>query len=107
MRPAELGRDSPAGAFFAFTDFSVDGIFGWPIFLRKIRTRACERDAVFFNRAKTILTGTGLAHLVKSEWDPFALVDSVSLAGSSSAEYELLQQVQKIEFEVLLKRFCN
>ena len=60
-----------------------------------------------FNRAKTILTGTSLAHLVKSEWDPFALVDSVSQAGSSSAEYELLQQVQQIEFEVLLKRICN
>ena len=60
-----------------------------------------------FDGAKTILTGTSLAHLVKSEWDPFALVDSVSQAGSSSAEYELLQQVQKIEFEVLLKRFCN
>ena len=60
-----------------------------------------------FNRAKTILTGTSLAHLVKSEWDPFALVDSVSQAGSSSAEYELLQQVQQIEFEVLLNRICN
>ena len=60
-----------------------------------------------FNRAKTILTGTSLAHLVKSEWDPFALVDSVSQAGSSSTEYELLQQVQQIEFEVLLNRFCN
>jgi hypothetical protein len=60
-----------------------------------------------FNRAKTILTGTSLAHLVKGEWDPFALVDSVSQAGPNSAEYELLQQVQQIEFEVLLKRFCN
>ena len=60
-----------------------------------------------FNGAKTILSGTSLAHLVKSEWDPFALVDSVSQAGSSSAEYELLQQVQQIELEVLLNRICN
>ena len=58
-----------------------------------------------FNRAKAILTGTGLAHLIESEWDPFAVVDSVSQAGLNSKEYKLLQQVQKIEFEVLLKRF--
>ena len=71
--------------------------------------RAGAHDAFpeIFNGAKTILTGTSLAHLVKSEWDPFALVDSVSQAGPSSAEYELLQQVQQIEFEVLLNRFCN
>ena len=60
-----------------------------------------------FNRAKTILIGTSLSHLVEREWDPFAVVDSVSQAGSSSVDYELLQQVQQIEFEVLLKRFCN
>ena len=60
-----------------------------------------------FNRAKTILTGTSLAHLIKSEWDSFAMVDSVRQARSSSVDYELLQQVQQIEFEVLLNRICN
>ena len=48
-----------------------------------------------------------MAHLVKSEWDPFAMVDSVSQADSGSKEYKILQQIQNIEFEVLLKRFCN
>ena len=60
-----------------------------------------------FNRAKPILTGTSLAHLIESEWDSFAMVDSVRQAHTNSADYELLQQVQQIEFEVLLKRFCN
>ena len=60
-----------------------------------------------FNRAKTILTGTSLAHLINSEWDSFAMVDSVSRAKVDSKEYALLQQVQQIEFEVLLNRFCN
>ena len=57
-------------------------------------------------RAKTILTGTSLAHLIESEWDSFAMVDSVKQARPSSADYNLLQQVQQIEFEVLLNRFC-
>jgi len=60
-----------------------------------------------FNRAKTILTGTSLNHLAENVWDPFAMVDSVSQADSGSKEYKLLQQIQKIEFEVLLKLFCN
>ena len=60
-----------------------------------------------FNRATIILIGTSLAHLIKSEWDSFAMVDSVRQAHTNSADYQLLQQVQKIEFEVLLKRFCN
>ena len=60
-----------------------------------------------FDRAKTILIGTSLSHLVEREWDPFAVVDSVSQANSSSEENKLLQQIQKIEFEVLLNRFCN
>ena len=47
------------------------------------------------------------SQLVESDWDPFAMVDSVSQADSGSEEYKLLQRIQKIEFEVLLKRFCN
>ena len=60
-----------------------------------------------FNRAKTILIDTSMSHLVESEWDSFAMVDSVSQAGLDSEEYKLLQQIQNIELEVLLKRFCN
>ena len=60
-----------------------------------------------FNRAKTILIDTSLAHLVEREWDPFAVVVSVSQADLSSEEYKLLQQVQEIEFEALMERFCN
>ena len=60
-----------------------------------------------FHRAETILTGTGLAQIIESEWDSFAMVDSVSRAKVDSKEYALLQQVQQIEFEVLLNRFCN
>ena len=71
--------------------------------------RVGKHDAFpdIFNRAQTILTGTSLAPIVKSEWDSFAMVDSVRQARSGSADYELLQQVQQIEFEVLLNRFCN
>ena len=71
--------------------------------------RAGAHDAFLeiFKSAKKNLAATSLAHLVESEWDPFALIDSVSRAGSSSEEYKLLQQVQQIEFEVLLNRFCN
>ena len=58
-------------------------------------------------RAKTILSVTSLTHLIESEWDSFAMVDSVRQARSRSANYELLQQVHQIEFEVLLNRFCN
>lgn len=60
-----------------------------------------------FNRAKTILTDTSLDNLVENAWDPSKMIDSVSQANSGSEEYNLLQQVQKIEFEVLLERFCN
>ena len=60
-----------------------------------------------FDRAKIISIDTSCSQLVESEWDPFAMVDSVSQTDSGSEEYKLLQQIQKIEFEVLLKRFCN
>ena len=55
------------------------------------------------NRAKAILTGTSLAHLIKSEWDSFAMVDAVSRAKVDSKEYALLQQVQAIEVESILR----
>ena len=71
--------------------------------------RVGKHDAFpdIFNRAKTILTGTSLAHLINNKWDSVAMVDSVSRAKVDSKEYALLQQVQQIEFEVLLNRFCN
>ena len=71
------------------------------------RVRTHDAFPKLFDRAKTILIGTSLSHLIEREWDPFAVVDSVSQADSDSEEYKLLQQIQKVEFEVLLKRFCN
>ena len=58
-------------------------------------------------RAHSIVTGTELSHLGEGEWDPFAMIDAVSQAQPKSSEYKLLQNVQRIEFEVLLERFCG
>jgi len=55
---------------------------------------------------ESVMSGTDLAHLAEGEWDPFAMVDAVSRAKADTAEYALLQKVQRIEFEVLLERFC-
>ena len=60
-----------------------------------------------FDRVKKISIDTSCSQLVENDWDPFAMIDSVSQADSGSEEYKLLQRIQKIEFEVLLKRFCN
>ena len=60
-------------------------------------------------RATEALKHTSLAHLpqaTKLKWDPFEFVDTVSQASPGTLEYEALQAVQKIEFEVLLERFC-
>ena len=60
-------------------------------------------------RATEALKDTPLAHLAQStmsEWDPFEFVDIVSQTSSGIPEYEALQAVQKIEFEVLIERFC-
>jgi hypothetical protein len=59
------------------------------------------------NRAKNILTGSSLAHLAEGDWDSFAMVDAVAAASDGSEEYSLLQQVQQMEFEVLLEQFCG
>jgi len=56
-----------------------------------------------FNRAKTILTSTSLAQLIEGSWDAFAMVDAVSRAKVDSKEYALLQQVQAIEVESILR----
>ena len=55
--------------------------------------------------AESVLIGTDLANLVEGKWDPYAMVDAVSRAKADTAEYALLQNVQRIEFEVLLERF--
>lgn len=40
------------------------------------------------------------------EWDPFAFVDACEeAAGSSGTRYRLLQQLQKLEFELLFDQF--
>jgi hypothetical protein len=46
-----------------------------------------------------------LGNLAGGEWIAAAMVDAVSDARVGSEEYSLLQQVQRVEFEVLLKRF--
>lgn len=71
------------------------------------RVGAHDAFLEIFNRVKKISTDTSCSQLVENDWDPFVMVDSVSQADSGSEEYKLLQQIQKIEFEVLLKLFCN
>jgi hypothetical protein len=56
-------------------------------------------------RVTPLVTGTSLENLAGTEWDAAAMVDAVSLAKVGSEEYGLLQQAQRIEFEVLLERF--
>ena len=54
-----------------------------------------------------LLAGTALEHLSGADWDAFGIVDAVSSVQAGSEEYALLQQVQRVEFEVLLERFCG
>jgi hypothetical protein len=56
-------------------------------------------------RVTPLVSGTSLENLAGTEWDAAAMVDAVSLANVGGEEYELLQQAQRIEFEVLLERF--
>ena len=56
-------------------------------------------------RVTPLVAGTSLENLAGTEWDAAAMVDAVSLAKVGSEEYGLLQQAQRIEFEVLLERF--
>ena len=53
-------------------------------------------------RAKEILKGSPLAELADGAWDSFGMVDAVAAAQKESNEYELLREIQKVEFEVLL-----
>ncbi len=71
------------------------------------RVGAHDAFLEIFDRVKKISINTSCSQIIESDWDPFAMVDSVSKANSGSEEYRLLQRIQKIEFEVLLKRFCN
>ncbi len=56
-------------------------------------------------RVTPLVTGTSLENLAGAEWDAAAMVNAVSDARAGSEEYEVLQQVQRVEFEVLLERF--
>ena len=71
------------------------------------RVGAHDAFLEIFDRVKKISIDTSCSQLVENDWDPFVMIDSVSQADSGSEEYKLLQRIQKIEFEVLLKRFCN
>ena len=59
------------------------------------------------NKTAPLLAGTALEHLSDADWDAFGIVDAVSSAEAGSKEYALLQQVQRVEIEVLLERFCT
>ena len=56
-------------------------------------------------RVTPLVFGTSLERLTGTEWDAAVMVDAVSGAQASSDEYALLQQVQRVEFEVLLEGF--
>ena len=58
------------------------------------------------NRIFNLLANSSLARLTEGDWDSFAMVDAVATARDGSEEYNLLQQVQQIEFEVLVEWFC-
>jgi hypothetical protein len=56
-------------------------------------------------RVTPLVSATSLEKLAGTDWDAAAMVDAVSGARANSEEYALLQQVQRVEFEVLLERF--
>jgi major membrane immunogen (membrane-anchored lipoprotein) len=56
-------------------------------------------------RVSPLVSATSLEKLADTDWDAAAMVDAVSGARVDSEEYALLQQVQRVEFEVLLERF--
>ena len=57
------------------------------------------------NRATQLVAGTSLENLAGTQWDAAAMVNAVSDVRVGSDEYVLLQQVQRVEFELLLERF--
>lgn len=57
-------------------------------------------------RAAVVLKGSSLERLSYNGWDSLAMIDAVAATREGPAEYELLQQVQRVEVEVLLERFC-
>ena len=72
-------------------------------------TRAGQHEAFdsINTRAAPALKDTSLTHLATEKWDAFASVDAVSEASPSTTEYQVLQELQRIELEVLLERFCR
>ena len=70
------------------------------------RTGSNEAFPAIQARAEEVLKESSLAHLCSGDWDPFSMVDAVSQASPGTPEYRTLQEIQRIEFEVLLERFC-
>ena len=58
-------------------------------------------------RTQAHLSNSTLFGLTQCKWDPSAMVDAVGQSKPGTNEYELLQKVQQIEFQILLERFCN
>ena len=57
------------------------------------------------NRVTQLVAGTSLENLAGIKWDASAMVDAVSGVRVGTDEYMILQQVQRVEFELLLERF--
>ena len=57
------------------------------------------------NRVTQLVADTSLENLRGIKWDAAAMVDAVSSARVGTDEYMILQQVQRVEFELLLERF--
>lgn len=58
-------------------------------------------------RTQAHLANSTLFGLTQGKWDPSAMINAVRQSKSGTNEYELLQKVQQIEFQILLERFCN
>jgi hypothetical protein len=57
------------------------------------------------NRVTQLVADTSLENLAGIKWDAAAMVDAVNSARVGTDEYMILQQVQRVEFELLLERF--
>ena len=71
------------------------------------RTGAHSNAPEVAKRAGKVLAGSSLKRLADGGWDTFAMVDAVAEAREGSEDYRLLQEVQRVELEVLLERFCG
>ena len=72
-------------------------------------TRTGQHDAfqTINTRSAEVFKHSPLAQLALQEWNPHDVIDAVSQAAPDSCEYWTLQEIQRIEFEVLIEHFCR